>query len=178
MIEKSILELIYDAASIQRWNDHIRPSKGFTELDKQAHKMVFAYVLSKFEESDRKVKVNWKALIEGGIFEFLHRIVLTDIKPPIFHKLMEQKGEKLNLWVFEQLRSKFTGTADDFFQKFESYLMEPSYCALEKRILKAAHYLATNWEFGIIYNMNLNIYGLEDTKAEIENEIEDHYDLA
>jgi putative hydrolase of HD superfamily len=178
MIKKPILELIYDAASIQRWNDHIRPSKGFTELDKQAHKMVFAYVISKFEESDRKVIVNWKALIEGGIFEFLHRIVLTDIKPPIFHKLMEQKGEKLNLWVFEQLRDRFTGTADGFFQKFETYLMEPSYCALEKRILKAAHYLATNWEFGIIYNMNLSIYGLEDTRAEIENEIEDHYDLA
>jgi putative hydrolase of HD superfamily len=178
MIEQPVLELIYDAASIQRWNDHIRPSKGFTELDKQAHKMVFAYVLSKFEESDRKVRVNWKALIEGGIFEFLHRIVLTDIKPPIFHKLMEQKGEKLNLWVFEQLRDRFTGTEDGFFKKFEIYLMDPSFCVLEKRILKAAHYLATNWEFGIIYNMNLSIYGLEDTKAEIENEIEDHYDLA
>ncbi|NMB96406.1 MAG: HAD family hydrolase, partial [Clostridiaceae bacterium] len=104
MLNKSVLELIYDAASIQRWNDHIRPNKGFTELDKQSHKMLFAYVLSKIEESDRNVKVNWRHLIEGGIFEFFHRIVLTDIKPPIFHMLMAKKGELLNEWVLDRLK--------------------------------------------------------------------------
>ena len=178
MIEKQVLELIYDAAGIQRWNDHIRPNKGFTELDKQAHKMMFAYVLARFEETDRKASINWRGLIEGGIFELFHRIVLTDIKPPIFHKLMEQKGEELNAWVLEELRGRLYDIKGGFFGKFERYLKEPAYCALEKRILKASHYLATNWEFGIIYNMNLNIYGLNDTKAEIENEIEEHYDLA
>jgi len=178
MIGKQVLELIYDAAGIQRWNDHIRPSKGFTELDKQAHKMVFAYVLARFEETDRKSSINWRGLIEGGIFELFHRIVLTDIKPPIFHKLMEQKGEELNAWVLEELRGRLYDIKGGFFGKFERYLKELAYCALEKRILKASHYLATNWEFGIIYNMNLNIYGLNDTKAEIENEIEEHYDLA
>ena len=39
MIKKSLISLMYEAASIQRWNDHIRPWTGFTELDKQAHKM-------------------------------------------------------------------------------------------------------------------------------------------
>lgn len=178
MIKKEVLELIYDAASIQRWNDHIRPSKGFTELDKQSHKMVFAYVLGKFEESDRQVAVDWLNLIEGGIFEFLHRIILTDIKPPIFHKLMEQKGEKLNEWVLGQLKDSFSCVKGDFFDKFKAYLSDPNYSPLERRILKASHYLATNWEFGFIYNMNFNIYGLEETKKEIANEIEEHYDLA
>ena len=92
MIKKQLIETLYEAASIQRWNDHIRPHKGFTELDKQAHKMVFAYMLAKFEESDRGVSVDWPKLIEGGFFEFLHRIVLTDIKPPIFHKLIDRKS--------------------------------------------------------------------------------------
>jgi len=150
MINRQVLELIYDAASIQRWNDHIRPAMGFTELDKQSHKMVFAYVLAKFEESDRKAKINWRELIEGGMFEFFHRIILTDIKPPIFHKLMEQKGEKLNRWVLERLRETLSGVGGDFFRKFEAYLMDPSYSALEKRVLKASHYIDTNSEFGFI----------------------------
>ena len=76
---QELLELLFDAASIQRWNDHIRPEQ-FTELDKQAHKMIFAYVLGKIEETDRKARVNWSAIIEGGLIELLHRIVLTDIK--------------------------------------------------------------------------------------------------
>lgn len=179
-LEKANLELIYDAASIRRWNDHIRPGNGFTELDKQSHKMVFAYVLAKFEESDRKAKINWLKLIEGGIFEFLHRIVLTDIKPPIFHMLMEKKGDKLNNWVLEQLRDKhgFSRIKNGFFEKMSAYFNDPENSYLEKRILKAAHYMATNWEFEIIYNLNRSIYGLEDTKEEITNEIEEYYDLA
>ena len=48
---------------------------------------------------------------------------------------------------------------------------------LECRILRAAHYLATNWEFKIVYNLTPFIYGIEETKAELENQIEDHYDL-
>ena len=178
MIGKQLLELVYDAAGIQRWNDHIRPAKGFTELDKQSHKMFFAYVIARFEETDRHAEINWRGLVEGGIFEFLHRIVLTDIKPPIFHKLMEQKGEKLNTWVLEQLADVLKDVGGGFYDKFKTYLFDASYCALEKRILKASHYLATNWEFSIIYNMNLNIYGLEETRTEIANEIEEHYDLA
>ena len=39
MLTKSFIEFLYDAAHIQRWNEHIRPS-GFTELDKQAHKIM------------------------------------------------------------------------------------------------------------------------------------------
>ncbi|MCQ4908512.1 HAD family hydrolase, partial [Phascolarctobacterium faecium] len=65
--------------------DHIRPN-GFTELDKQPHKMMILYVLAKYEEQDHQAKLNSRVLIEGGIFEFLHRIVLTDIKPPLFHE--------------------------------------------------------------------------------------------
>lgn len=179
MLNKLNLEMIYDAASIQRWNDHIRPNKGFTELDKQSHKMMFAYVLAKVEESDRNAEINWRKLIEGGIFEFFHRIVLTDIKPPIFHKLMANKGDLLNRWVLEQLQKEgLDQIKGGFFDRFQRYLGEPEYSFFEKRILKASHYLATNWEFDIIYNMNKNRYGIEITKEEIANEIEDHYYLA
>ena len=40
MIRKALISSIYETASIQRWNDHVRPAMGFSELDKQAHKMV------------------------------------------------------------------------------------------------------------------------------------------
>lgn len=178
MIGKEILEFIHEAASIPRWNDHVRPGTGFTELDKQAHKMVFAYVIGKIEETDRRAEINWRGLIEGGIFEFLHRVVLTDIKPVVFHKLMEQKGDQLNRWVLDKLESMIGTIGGGFYDTFERYLFDQEYCPLEKRILRAAHYLATNWEFEIIYRLNKGLYGLDETKTRISNEIEDHVDLA
>ncbi|HAA38037.1 MAG TPA: HAD family hydrolase [Firmicutes bacterium] len=178
MIKKELIELLFDAASIQRWNDHNRPYKGFTELDKQAQKMVYAYLLAKFEQTDRNAVVNWRQLIEGGFFEFLHRIILTDIKPPIFHKLMDEKGEQLNQWVIAQLTEALAGVRDNFLEKFKAYLFQPEYSEREKSILKASHYLATNWEFRLVYTLNANLYGLEETKAAIEDEIEEHYHLA
>ncbi len=176
MIKKDLLEYIYEAAHIQRWNDHLR-FKGFTELDKQSHKMVIAYMIAKFEESDRGISIDWQSLIEGGFFEFLHRIVLTDIKPPVFHKLMSEKGDMLNNWVLEQLKEQLAPVKGEFAEKFKKYLFDSGYSATEKKILRAAHYLATNWEFKIIYNLNKTIYGVEETRIQIENELEEHYEL-
>jgi len=161
---------------MNRWNDHIRPVE-LTELDKQAHKMVIAYVIAKFEESDRDIKINWQNLIEGGIFEFLHRTILTDIKPPVFHKMMEEKEKDLNKYVFKQLDKDMNGLGNNFKENFKKYFFDHNYAKVEKRILKAAHYMATNWEFKIIYHTSPFIYGIEETKESIENQIEDHYDL-
>lgn len=162
MITKSLISLIYETASIQRWNDHIRPSAGFTELDKQAHKMFYAYVLMKCEGED---KVDLQKLVEGGIAEFFHRCILTDIKPPIYHKLMKEKGEQINKWVIEQLREPMEGIGGGFFERLERYFLDEGYADLEKRILKAAHYYASNWEFKIIYSMNQYTYDIESVKT-------------
>ncbi len=177
MIRKELLELLFEAASIQRWNDHIRPEH-FTELDKQSHKMVYAFVLAKIEEADHGAQINWPELIEGGLFEFLHRIVLTDIKPPVFYKLMAEKGEQLNRWVLEKLKDRVSDLQLDLFAMMENYFLSAKQASLEKKILKAAHYLATNWEFKIIYRLNEGLYGLEETRNAIANQIEEHYDLA
>lgn len=176
MIRKGLVERFYEAASIQRWNDHVRPVE-LTELDKQAHKMVIAYVIAKFEETERETPINWIRLIEGGIFEFLQRVILTDIKPPVFHKMIARKGRELNEWVLKQLDLEVSDIDGDFKAKFMEYLFSSDYSKTEKRVLRAAHYLATNWEFKIIYNISPFIYGIEKTKEEIENQIEDHYDL-
>ncbi len=179
MIEK-LIERFYSAASMQRWNDHIRPVE-FIELDKQAHKMIIAYVLAKMEDDKRKDigqdQINWLNLIEGFIFEFLQRIVLTDIKPPVFHKILAEKKNELNNHVLKELNPVLEDlNNEEFKQKFENYLFE-SPINTETKILRAAHYLATNWEFKIIYNTAPYIYGIERRKEKIENKIEDHYDL-
>jgi putative hydrolase of HD superfamily len=177
MLNKDFIEFLYEAAHIQRWNDHIRPN-GFTELDKQAHKMMILYVLARYEEQDHGAKLNWRALVEGGIMEFLHRIVLTDIKPPVFHQLMRAHGKELNQWVYDELHDLLATVDKDFLKKMKKYFDDPDYFPKEKKLLSAAHYLATQWEFNIIYHFNQGIYGIEETKAAIANEIEDHYDLA
>lgn len=164
MIRKSLISQIYVAASIQRWNDHIRPWVGFTELDKQAHKMFYAYVLAKCEGEG---KYDSLMLLEGGIFEFLHRIVLTDIKPPIYHKLMKEKGRQINQWVIEQLKGQTESLKGGFYDKMKLYFTDDDYAQKEKKILKAAHYFATDWEFNVIYPQNLTTYGIEQVKSEV-----------
>ena len=163
MITKRLISLIYEAASIQRWNDHIRPWTGFTELDKQAHKMFYAYVLAKCEGKN----VDMLKLIEGGIFEFFHRSVLTDIKPPIYHKLIKEKGRQIDGWVMDELKDDLCRIGGGFFERMNRYYAEPEYSALEKQILKAAHYHASNWEFKIIYSMNRETFGIEQVKHEM-----------
>ena len=164
MISQSLISLIYETASIQRWNDHIRPSTGFSELDKQAHKMFYAYVLTKCEGES---KVDMIKLVEGGIAEFFQRAILTDIKPPVYHKLMEEKGVQINEWVIEQLRPSMEGIGGGFFERLVRYLTDPNYAVLEKKILRAAHYYASDWEFKIIYSLNKYTYDIEKVKAGI-----------
>ena len=69
--ERSIAKLVErftKAASMQRWNDHIRPVE-LTELDKQAHKMIIAYVLAKSEE-DRGEIIEWKISLKVASSNF------------------------------------------------------------------------------------------------------------
>lgn len=169
------IKMVFSAAHIQRWNDHARPHN-FTELDKQSHKMVIAYVLARYEEDGGK-KIDWLKIIEGGIFEFLHRIVLTDIKPPVFHLLQSRYKEKINFWVLEQLAPILADLPNDFTERFRNYLNLDSSNCFEKQILQASHYLATRWEFKFIYDLNRNLYGIEETKASLDAEIEKYYDL-
>lgn len=172
MIQKELIDFIFESASIERWNDHIRPSRGFSELDKQAHKMVYSYVFSKLAK-ERGVDVDLLKVAEGGIFEFLHRLMLTDIKPPIFHKLMDEKGAQINDWVIGSLREMTGDLPLGFFEKFERYFTDESYCVNEKNILKASHYSATKWEFNIICGMCPTYFGIEDTRREIDEQMKE-----
>jgi putative hydrolase of HD superfamily len=176
MIRRSLVERLFSAASIERWNDHPRPIQ-FTELGKQAHKMIIAYLIATEEERrNEDSPLSWTALVEGGIFEFLHRVLLTDIKPPIFHMMMEKSGDKLNRWVLQQLEEDLRGVSVAFRDRFEAYFFGTSF-AREKRILRAAHYLATKWEFGLVYHWSQSLYGIEETRRSIDSQLEEYQDI-
>ena len=169
-----LIHLFFQAAHMRRWNDHLRPVE-LIELDKQAHKAVIAWALAKFEESENGAEIDWIKIIEGGMFEFMQRIILTDLKPPVFHRIKRQKGDELQEFVIGEL-SRVPGMDSAMMERFKSYFDEDGF-SIERRILNAAHYLATDWEFKIIYEANPRMYGIEETKREIGLQIEDHYDL-
>lgn len=175
MIRKALLLKIFDAAYMQRWNDKIRPIE-LIELDKQAHKMVIAYFVSKFEED--KQDFNWTDIIEGGIFELLQRIVITDLKPPIFYKIKEDadKYRQLNEWVYKELEFILSPLGRDFCERFCSYFLR-SDDTLNKRILSAAHFYATKWEFNIIEHANPHGYEIDTIRKDLQEKQERYYDL-
>ncbi|HOI82371.1 MAG: HD domain-containing protein [Thermovirgaceae bacterium] len=176
MITPGLVETVFSAASMTRWNDHARPAQ-FTELAKQAHKMAIAWVIARCEE-DQGGDPDWVRLVEGGLFEFFQRVVLTDIKPPVFHRMMERHGERLNRLVLDKLARHLESLGGGFFERFRKYLKEPDFSGREKRILRASHYLATNWEFRMIYGQNRELSSVEETRRDIEGQLEDHIDLA
>ncbi len=175
MIGKALLLKIFDAANMQRWNDKIRPVE-LRELDKQAHKMVISYFLGKFEEQSSGF--DWIRVIEGGIFEFLQRLVLTDLKPQIFYKIREDadKYRQLNDWVFKRLDPILSPLGKELSSRFRDYFIDDEE-DVNRRVLGAAHFYATKWEFDIIERMDPGGYEIEEIKSGLQKKQEEFYDL-
>lgn len=175
MLTKDLLLRLFDAAYMLRWNDKVRPVD-LVELDKQAHKMVIAYVLGKLQEKERGV--DWIEIIEGGIFELLQRMVVTDIKPPIFHRIRADaaKYQLLNQWVYRELEPLLQPLGRDFAARFQAYFARKDE-SISRRILNAAHFYATKWEFDIIQKANPSSYDIEDIAADLQSKQERYQDL-
>ena len=172
MLDVKLIEYFFTAASIQRWNDYPRMIE-LVELDKQAHKFIIAYFIAKLEDD-----VDYRALIEGGIFEFLRRVVVTDIRPDVFHKALMQKKDEINSWVIKNLKDSISDIDNgEFLKRFEEYLINDKLYKKERFILKAASYLATKWEFSIVYQTSSFLSDIDKTKVAVEEEIEDYYEL-
>ena len=172
MINPKIIEHIFSAASIQRWNDYPR-MVDLVELDKQAHKFIIAYFIAKLEDD-----INYTHLIEAGIFEFLRRVVVTDIRPDVFRKAIKKKGDEINKWVVSKLSDSLEDIQNGIFlKKFQEYLADENMYKKERFILKAASYLSTKWEFDIVYQTSQFLNDIDEVKKEVEEEIEDYYEL-
>ncbi len=171
-IRKSLLQFVFTGAFMKRWNDKLRPME-LIELDKQAHKMIVAFALYVLNSEGLPLESRLALggdVIEGGLFEYFYRLVITDIKPPIFYKIKENPAhyQRLTEWVLEQLEPSVQTLGSGFSQRLRAYFTVGDENAPARRILAAAHLYASNWEFNLIKSVNL----LDDEFQEIEQSFE------
>ncbi|MCD4670648.1 MAG: HD domain-containing protein [Actinomycetia bacterium] len=172
-----LLLKIYEAANMRRWNDQIRTIE-FTELDKQAHKMIVAYILGKCEQDHSGHEIDWIKIIETGFFDFLKRIILTDLKPPLIYKIKEDKRKyrKLNQWVFERINPYVEVLGKDFVERLREHLYSGKE-DLETKIVNVAHFYITEWEFHILSQSSPPNFLFEEIDQSIKREQEEYHGL-
>ena len=176
MIKKELIELIFKSFSIERWNDKLRPTP-LIQIDKHSHKMIIAYVLAKYEE-DKGATIDWQAIIKGGIYEFIRRIIISDIQSPVFRELSKNTKlvQKLNAMIFNEVENSIDSPVIK--EEFRNYLLDENYIPeLENRILTAAHRYSTYWEFQIIRDANPNGYQIRDIEVELGKDLYSFSDL-
>ncbi|WP_031480746.1 HD domain-containing protein [Maridesulfovibrio frigidus] len=180
-IRKSLLQLIFSGSFMKRWNDKLRPME-LVEIDKQAHKMIAAWMLftlnSEHLEPHEKVKLG-SDIVEGGIFEYLFRMVITDIKPPVFYRIKEnpEHYRKLTEWVLKQLRPRLMPLGQEFWKRLKAYHLNPDETSLSYRILAASHMYASYSEFKLLKHLNQpdeEIVGIEES---FRSRLESYSDL-
>jgi putative hydrolases of HD superfamily len=176
MISNDLFLKIFEAASMQRWNDQVRAVE-MSELDKQAHKMVAAYVIARLEEDAGNRYVDRTLLIRYGLYEYLQRIVLTDLKPPLFYEIKQNREKYLRLsqWVYEKTHPFIKSLGSDFCEGFKDYFLsgtETNGMDINRNIISAAHFYVTKWEYDIISRFNPGGYQVEEIKSSIEKEQE------
>jgi len=181
-VRKSLLQLIFSGSSMKRWNDKLRPAE-LMEVDKQAHKMMVAWVL--FLLNSKGLTAQEQAdlcgrIIEGGIFDYFYRLVITDIKPPIFYRIKENPAHyrQLTDWVLTELEPRVRSLGEAFWERLKAYHSTPHENGLDRRILNAAHLYASGWEYNLIKSMNRQDTELLDIEDSFRHGLERYQDLA
>ncbi|WP_243544072.1 HD domain-containing protein [Pseudodesulfovibrio tunisiensis] len=175
IVRKSLLELIFSGAFMKRWNDKLRPME-LVEVDKQAHKMIVAWLLFLLNSRDMDVEERralGNEIVEGGLYDYLYRLVITDIKPPVFYRIKEDPEDYrvLTDWVLDQLRPRLTPLGDEFLDGLSRYLLEPEETRLSRRILQAAHLYASYSEFKLLESINRMDHELTEIKQSFEDRL-------
>ena len=175
MLDKSLVFKLFEAFSIERWNDLVRPFHPM-EMDKVAEKMFLAFIIGKYEEK-KGVHIDWTHVITHSVFALLEKIALSDIKAPIQYIIRttyaeEYKGVKE--WIFSQ----YEGLIDnaDFALRFSSYLFEERQSKIEDDILFASHQIASLRELEILAPSN-EAFRIEGIMREIKNDVLDFVHL-
>ena len=183
-IRKGLLQLVFSGSFMKRWNDKMRPME-LVEVDKQAHKMIAAWLL--FELNSQGMSLEEKSalgedIVRGGIFDYLYRLVITDIKPPIFYQIKANPAhyEKLTTWVLNELQPRVQPLGKDFWgamqTHFERQVRRDE--SLASRILDASHLFASRWEFHLIRDLNQWDEEMDEIEENFRQGLEAHLDLA
>ena len=181
-MKKELVLKIFEAFSIERWNDLVRPFE-VVEMDKDAEKMVVAYIIGKYEE-ERGVSIDWDWMMYASVFELLRKIALCDIKSPVQRLIRESypaEFVRLNEWVLEQYRPLIDDT--DLFKRFTLYIGKtngsipygPSQEQTE-RVFRAAHKYSTLRELDMIAPVNEAVR-LEAIRREVQSDLQRYLDL-
>lgn len=184
-IRKSLLQLVFSGSYLLRWNDKLRPAE-LWEVDKQGHKMILACVL--WHENSRDMSAEDRIalaaeIIEGGLFDYFYRLVITDIKPPVFYKIKENADHyaQLTNYVHQELDPVLRSLDEGFWQRmvaWHQYKQAPTELSpLARRILDAAHMFASNWEFQIIEHLNSFDDEMPHIRQSFENSLASFRDL-
>ncbi len=176
IVNVSLVNELFRAFHIQRWNDRIRPME-LIEMDKHAHKMIIAYCLGKYEEA-RGNAVDWSRLIRDGIYELLRRIIISDIKSPIYREITRHKDvfAKLNQYIYAELEPKIE--SEVIKSELEEFLLgdnKPN--DLTSQILSAAHVYSSWWEFQIVRHANPMHFTTIKIETELLDEIQKYSHL-
>lgn len=176
MFNNAMVLKLFEAFSIQRWNDLIRPFD-IVEMDKTAEKMFLSFIIGKYEEKSG-CTVDWLKIINNSFFELLRRIALCDMKSPvrrIIRSNYPEEYQKLNQWVFD--RYKYIIFDEQCLEEFKAYLFEPFESKdLSMRILRAAHKYSTIREVEMIRMVN-EPFRLTEIDAGLQADIVDFMDL-
>ena len=182
-IRKGLLQLVFSGSFMKRWNDKMRPME-LVEVDKQAHKMIAAWLLFELNSVDLPAEAKsslGEDIVRGGIYDYLYRLVITDIKPPIFYQIKANPAhyQKLTAWVLDQLQPRVQPLGKDFWDgmrcHFEHQVRRDE--TLASRILDAAHLFASRWEFHLIRDLNPWDEEMADIEANFQRSLEAHLDL-
>lgn len=181
-IRKSLLQFVFSGSYMKRWNDKLRYME-LIEVDKQAHKMIVAWMLCRLS-GERLPPEDRLALeekvVEGGVFDYLFRLVITDIKPPILYRIMEnpEDYQKLALWAVGEAEPHVRPLDEAFWERFKLHVMRPEGTGLAARILYAAHQYASAWEFSLVRHLNEPFDDeLPDIEARFRKQLADNADL-
>lgn len=154
VIRKNLLQLIFSGAYLWRWNDKLRPVE-LAEIEKQAHKMLVACAL--WQENSRTLGRRERILlgiriIEGALFDYFYRLIITDIKPPVFYRIKENREHYRSLTAYTLSRlAPVLAPLGQFWEKMRRWhLREDADGELDRRILAASHLFASQWEFKLI----------------------------
>ncbi|MDR2826115.1 MAG: HD domain-containing protein, partial [Deltaproteobacteria bacterium] len=182
-IRKGLLQFVFSGSYMKRWNDKLRPME-FIEADKQAHKMIIAWLLCRLNGGDtpeKRLELELE-VIERAMFDYFFRLVITDIKPPVYYRIKANPADysKLAAWVVEELepwlRPLDSGDSG-FWKRLEEFVQTPDKTDLAAQILDAAHNYASNWEFSILKGMNSFDPEVPEIEKSFQNKLARHINL-
>ena len=181
LLRKDLLELLFSGAYMLRWNDRLRPVE-LLEIDKQGHKMLVACLLwhenSLGMPADEKLALGSR-IIGGALCDYFYRLIITDIKPPVFYRIREnpEHHRRLTEYVLKRL-DPVLSPLGPFRQAMLDWHGDPAGHGLAGRILDAAQLYASRWESAMIRPLNPFDDEMESIGQSFEERLASFGDLA